>query len=79
MDKMNICKGTSTDVGGGSAGGASAPPKLLIWWKSGQNLWKFRHNMWKPLQNRCMCFAFTNKNGTQNESTDAFFGGHVLM
>jgi len=38
-----ICQvSNTTAVGGGSA---FAPPKILIWLKSGQNLWKFGQNV----------------------------------
>ena len=48
------------------ASGVSPPPKFLIWWKSvkiplkfGQYLCKFGQNVWKPSQNRFLCFDFT--------------------
>ena len=37
-----------SNVGGGSA---SARRKVLIWWKSGQNPWKYGQYLWKPSQN----------------------------
>jgi len=56
----------ASGVGGGGAGGGTPPPKILIWWKSEesplksrQNLCEFGQNVWKPSQNRFMCFDFT--------------------
>jgi len=62
-----------TGVGGRGAGGESTSPKLLIWWKSGQNMWKFMQNVWLPSQNRCICFDFAKKC-----RPSSFIGGHIF-
>ena len=55
-----ITTGWTTGVGDREAGVLQQPPKVLLWWKSGQILWKFWQNVLKPSQNCCMWFEFTN-------------------
>ena len=74
----------ASGVGDGGAGGGSSPPKFLISWISGknplkpeQNLCKFWKNLWKPSQNRFICFDVTKTAPEIKVQTFLFFGGYV--
>jgi len=67
-----------SDVGGGGAGSASSPPKVLIWWKSGQNLWNL-HELPENMNKNGAQHALTWKIDAQNDVESFFFRGDFLL